>query len=573
MPKFINTLNISEVFSAHKVEYAIICSGSRSAPLTLSFVRNTKIKPIFIFDERSAAFIALGIAQRLNKPVVLICTSGTAAQNFAPAVTEAFYQQIPLLVLTADRPKEWIGQRDGQAIKQEQIFEPNIIKSYSIQIADNHDDNNWYLNRILNEAILKSTSSESGPVHINFGFREPFYPEKNKVGNSENVQIIKRFDTHKSINKNIWDDFVSLLIQYPKKLIVVGQMLPNNEFNTALNSFVNDNKLPIIADINSNFQFIDNAINYSDLIVSSENENQLSGLKPDLLITFGRELVSKNLKKFLRNYKPACHIHVQERDEIIDTFQTITHLAPVSPESFVNELVNRVNIASSKKYLELWKQKNSEQKLLLEEFIEQNKNSELGILHSIIQYIPEDSVLHTANSLSVRYLNLISSPTTLNYCNRGTSGIDGCTSTAIGSAIVSDEIVTLITGDVAFFYDSNAFWNDFVPKNLRIIIINNNGGAIFRSVEGAKQQPELETYFVGKNKRTAQLIAKEFDIDYHNYSNQIPDNEVLLAFFSKSKKAKIMEIQTENIQNQDFFVKLREYVGKHYPFTNSIATN
>lgn len=483
--------------------------------------------------------------------------------NFASAVAEAFFQEIPLLILTADRPKEWIGQMDGQAIYQENIFAKNICKSYSLQMGDLHPDNDWYINRVINEAIFKSKSNICSPVHINFGFREPFYPNPEDITNSKSEKIIIRYNSHKVINKDIWEDLVTLLLSYNKILIVVGQMQPNIKFKEQFEKFISESNIPVLADINSNIQYLSNSILHSDLIVNNIDNKRINELKPEILITFGNQIVSKNIKNYLKNNKPKIHIHIHENDEIIDTFQTVTHILNILLETFVLEIVNQVRIKGDKKYLETWKKKDKITKKAIEEYTEIEPNSEFSIIYNITNYVPKNSIIHTANSLSVRYLNMISSAYTLNYCNRGTSGIDGCTSTAIGSAMVSTEITTLITGDVAFFYDRNAFWHNYVPSNLRIIILNNQGGAIFGHVEGSKIQPELEEYFIGKNQLTAKNICNENNIIYINLLPNQLNKEVINKFYENSSKPKIMEITTNGSETSENMITLKKIIKKY----------
>ncbi len=504
--------------------------------------------------------MALGLSIQLQQPVVLICTSGTAALNFAPAVAEAFYQNVPLLVLTADRPKEWIGQNDGQAIEQENIFEKNVLKSYSIQVTDTHPDSDWHIQRIINEAIFISKKAISGPIHINFGFREPFYPKIDEIPNHE-VKIIKTLNTKVILCDNEINEIKSICQNNSKILIIIGQSNVSKKNIDLIQKFTSSNQIPVFADINSNFQSISTAILYNDIVVSNLSENEKESLKPDILITFGNQIVSKNIKLFIKTHNPKYHFHIQETNQIIDTFQSITHFIPVSISEFISNVDFKYNFENN--YLQEWKKRDKIGQTSIDDFYKIKPFSELGIVKKITEHIPTNSVFHTANSLSVRYLNILSCSKTFNYCNRGTSGIDGCTSTAVGAALATEAMVVLLTGDVAFFYDRNAFWHNYMPKNLRIILLNNSGGFIFKNVEGAKHQPELDSFFVGNHTSTALHLATEFKIDYRCIkANDIEDN-ILDSFFENSENSKILEIKTDGNEITEDFKVLKQIMQKN----------
>ncbi len=185
-------INIAEICARHGVKQAVICPGSRNAPIILAFARHPKIKTFVIPDERSAGFIALGMAQSSDNLVVIVCTSGTASANLYPAIMEAFYQQVSLLILTADRPPEWIDQQDGQTIRQQNIYQNQVLGSYQFPVSFDHEDAVWHAEKMVSEAIIKATGFSKGPIHINIPIREPFYPTaEEKFHYSEKLKIIK----------------------------------------------------------------------------------------------------------------------------------------------------------------------------------------------------------------------------------------------------------------------------------------------------------------------------------------------------------------------------------------------
>jgi 2-succinyl-5-enolpyruvyl-6-hydroxy-3-cyclohexene-1-carboxylate synthase len=551
---FLPTYNISKIVSEKGIKHAVICPGSRNAPITISFARNTDIKCYSITDERSAGFIALGMAQYLQKPVALICTSGTAALNFAPAIAEAYYQQIPLLVLTADRPPELIHQRDGQAINQTEVFRNYIKKSYQL-LSENSLEAENYLSRITNEAIEICNSAPKGPVHINVPIREPFYPKKKEgITFSENFRIISKFETQKTLSKAAWSELASLINQFDKKLIVAG--LNNPDLGNNLSTILNQLNIPVLADITSNINCKNNITNV-DVFLKESNTDKTKNLKPELLITFGREVLSKNIKNFIRKNKPQIHIHIEESESIADTYNSITHLIPLKPALFFAELINKTRILSSSEYLKLWQNNAIKADKLVDNFIKTAPYGEFKAISSILENIEEDAILHFANSMPVRYASLCNKKPYFIYSNRGTSGIDGSNSTAFGSALISEKPTYLFTGDVSFLYDRNAFWNNYLPKNLKIIISNNHGGGIFRIIDGPSVQPELDEFFETKQLFNAQYIAKEFGFEYYECKNEVEFNNELNSFLKPSEKPKIFEIFSDSKSNAAIFESFR----------------
>ncbi len=561
--------NIIEICFQKGVKHFIICPGSRSAPLTITLARNLKIKTIVIADERAAAYTALGMALQTKETIGLVCTSGTAVLNFAPAIAEAFFQEIPLLIFTADRPAEWIAQQDGQTLFQKDAYGKNIKASFEFPYDYNHKDSLWLGNRIINEAINLSQQFPKGPTHINFPFREPLYPAKDeKFILNKNVKIVNRFQSHSILSPAQWQQIFEIWEDAERKLIVVGQQDLDEDLSLILKHLQEDWEIPVVGDIISNIHHLNESIRHQDLFLINTDEILLNKLKPDLLITFGKSLISKNLKSFLRNYKPEFHFHIQPAGNVADTFQTLTHSIPTEPNYFFTTLYNDLDFIKyqssdeselNPEYHELWKTQDRRAFSILNEGLNESKFCEFKSIFKVIESIPGDSILHLSNSMPVRYANFLSINPNKKveiFANRGTSGIDGCTSTATGAAKMTDKIVTLITGDMAFFYDRNALWQSKIPNNLRIIILNNHGGGIFRMID-AGNQPELEEFFETKNLLTAANTANDFNLDYYFCKTEIELDNNLISFFSTSGKGKILEIETDVIINTEVYNKIK----------------
>lgn len=553
--------DIASICSAHGIKTAIISPGSRSAPLTLAFTRHPEIDCKVISDERSAAFIALGIAQQQKLPVVLICTSGSAALNYAPAITEAYYQEIPLLILTADRPPEWIDQYDGQTIKQNEIYGNHVKRSFTFPSEVVNEDVRWHCNRIINESILGATTIPYGPVHVNIPLREPFYPNKEESTTFNAVRIIKNNEIVRSIDADELQELHQEWERHTNKAIVIGQCPPSISLQNSVAEFSKVTNTPVIADVISN-QHGDGNIKFQDLFLNPKLEQNNHGLAPDLLITFGNSLISKNLKTFIRDKPPKAHWHISPSDRLNDALQNVTRLVKVRPEEFLKSFNPK---PASKEFNSVWKTQNDKTRAFVSMYIETCEFGELKAVAKCLDALPTDSQLHLANSMSVRYANILgvaASGEISVFANRGTSGIDGSNSTAVGAALAQDKIVTLITGDMAFFYDRNAFWHNYNLKNLRVIILNNHAGGIFRLIEGPASQPELEEYFETDQGLNAKNTASDFNFDYKLVDNEMDLDKQLSNFYDASENAKILEIESESALNASVFSKLKQKINK-----------
>ncbi len=543
---------LSEICSQFGIEHAVICPGSRSAPLVFAFNRNKNIKTYSIIDERSAAYMALGMAQQLQKPVALICTSGTAALNFYPAIAEAFYQKIPLIVLTADRPADLLNQQDGQMINQVNVFGSHVRGSLNFDYQ-NLATGNWHLatSNLLNNSIFPVM----GPVHFNVPLVEPLYENLEEEILIENLEkplnIFGDFD-----NKNIID----ALQQTQKRVIIIGQNLPDQDLLATLKELANKG-FAILADVVSN-QHESSVLKHFDFLISQANNETLRMLEPDFIISLGGPVLSKALKLWLKKQKPKYHFRIQQDETLVDTYNNVTEYIFGNNNEVIKSIVNAEFPGSTyAEYLGLIEQK-SEVKIA--EFIDQNNDdfNELTSVNYVLKNLPENSQLQIANSTSIRYVSYLGLPykNITAFCNRGTSGIDGCTSTAIGAAIMTNKIVTLITGDLAFFYDRNAFWNNFVPNNLRIILLNNHGGGIFNLIDGPNSQPELEKFFLTKHHLTAKNIADENELNYSICRNKDEFANALATFYNVSEHAKIIELSFDMDKSAAIFKSFKKIV-------------
>lgn len=535
--------NTSEVCYQYGVRHAVMSPGSRNAPLTLSFARNEKIKKWIIPDERSAGFIALGIAQEVNQPVVLCCTSGTAVLNYAPAVAEAYYRQIPLIVLSADRPPELIDQRDGQTIRQFEVLKNHC--KLSIQLSIISSEPSVYTER-LSDGIKYSISEPPGPVHINIPFREPFYPD---TSSSLTFSLAAK-KWKPPTRSNVENPMLPKLPKVSRILVIIGQHEPDSSLIELVNQLAAT--IPIVKSPLNNLQA---GIDVVDAFIDNQQE-----LVPELLITSGLSVLSKKLKLFLRRNNIKHHFHFDENGIYVDTYQSAPSLIHESIASYL-KAIQETDIEPT--YFNAWYTYQKQAIRGIDGFIAKSTYSEVKCAYSIFKSTPTDVVLHLSNSMPVRYADLFGHLINqLCRSNRGTSGIDGCTSTTVGNALVSDKINLLLTGDLAFLYDRNAFFHNYNVPNLRIIVLNNMGGGIFRLIEGPSSLPELETYFETRHHKTAEYICMENQIDYCKVNSEEDLADALNGFFDPSDSCKLIEVFTNPEVNQKEYKNLRNYINE-----------
>ncbi|MCU0400799.1 MAG: 2-succinyl-5-enolpyruvyl-6-hydroxy-3-cyclohexene-1-carboxylic-acid synthase [Algoriphagus sp.] len=549
-------LDLVAICAQKGIQNAILSPGSRCAPLTLAFARHPDIHSRTISDERSAAFIALGMAQQLGQPVVLVCTSGSAALNYFPAISEAFFQQIPLLILTADRPAEWIDQWDGQTIFQEEVYGKHVKKTYRFPDSFEQKDQVWHAGRIVNEAINLSKQFPAGPVHINIPLREPFYPTQGeRFEYPEKPREFTTVSSQSQLSEESLKHIKNRLQEVKRLMVVPGQQKPNLQLQTLLDQLAKNKNVVVVADTISNLQG-EQSISLHDHWLG--NESLHADLAPDLVISFGKSIISKSLKQFLRKQE-ISHWHIQPDGQAKDTYQQLTRVLACSPMGFFTWLTQNLPTQESG-FAGAWMSLEKKIQAALNGVFESVEFGEYSSLHTLLKKIPPFSKIHLANSMAVRYVNFLGKRNQEIICNRGTSGIDGSNSTAVGCTFTTKEPVTLITGDMAFFYDRNAFWHNYATPNLRIVILNNHAGGIFRLIDGPAMQPELEEFFETRQKLTASHLAAEFGFEYQLVKNQEELDKALSNFYNPSLKPKILEIESSSAKNAEILKLVKEKV-------------
>lgn len=536
-PKIPLAQSIIEIFIAKGIQNIIISPGSRNAPLTIGFSNNPYFNCYSIADERCAAFFALGIAQQTQKPTAVVCTSGSALLNYYPAFTEAFYNEIPLIVLSADRPIDKIDIGDGQTIRQENVFINHSL--YNANLSEKASiENDILINNAINESIVKK-----GPVHINAPFEEPLYETVERI--SVHSEIILPVYEDEIINDNL-EDFTSFWNHSKKKLILIGGLYPNEIEQKYLAVLGNDNSVVVLTEVTSNVHH-PNFITNIDNFITPFSDEDLLAFQPELLVTIGGMIVSKRIKAFLRKYKPLQHWHI-DKLRAYDTFGCLTKHFKVNPTFFFDSFFIKTKTLESS-YQSIALQIKNSRKEKHNDYLSKIPFSDLKAFELILSQLLKKSQLQISNSSPIRYAQLFDIDKSIEvFCNRGTSGIDGSTSTAIGASVANEKPTLLITGDVGFLYDSNALWNNYIPRNFKIILINNGGGGIFRILPGHKENQTFNTFFETSHCLTAEHLAKMYQFEYAIASDVTSLNKNLKILLD-SNKPMILEVFTPTKKN------------------------
>ena len=544
-PKIPLAQSIIEICLAKGITTIIISPGSRNAPLTIGFVNNPAFHCYSIADERSAAFFGLGIAQQTKQAVALVCTSGSALLNYYPAFAEAFYSQIPLIVISADRPQSKIDIGDGQTIRQENVFENHSLYNANLD-EDVSKENDAKINRAIDTSL-----NEKGPVHINSPFEEPLYETTSELSVEVLVNGFATFIPVPIIED--LSEYAEIWNSSTRKMILVGVNEPYAINDTTLAALGEDESVVVMTETTSNLHH-STFINNIDTIITPFTTKEYEDFCPDILVTFGGMIVSKRIKAFLRKYKPKHHWHIDTL-RAYDTFGSLTKHFNINPNSFFESFMPLVNVVKSDYF-----EKINAVKILREEkheiYLRKLPFSDFVVFEKVIKNLPKHCQLQISNSSAIRYAQLIDiDPSIEVYCNRGTSGIDGSTSTAIGAAVANKKQTVFITGDISFLYDSNALWNQYIPKNFKIILVNNGGGGIFRILPGHEESAVFNTFFETSHCFTAEHLAKMYGFEYSIASDEKSLSASLIAFYNQNDKPSILEVFTPTLENDKILLQ------------------
>ena len=460
-------LQLAALLKAHKIRKIVLCPGSRNAAIVHTLANIEDFTCYSVTDERSAGFFAIGLSLQGGGPAAICCTSGSALLNLHPAVSEAFYQQIPLIIISADRPAAWIGQMDGQTLPQPNVF-GNLVKM-SVNLPEvNIDEDEWYCNRLINEAILETNHHGKGPVHINVPLSEPIYRFTAKT--LPEARVITRYQ-----GLNVYDrdykELINKLNQANKRMIIVGQMNLIYQFDKKYVKPLCKNFVWLTEHL-GNQTTPGLAIKNFDVAVSAMDEVRQEQMTPELLITFGGHIVSKQMKKYLRNHPPKEHWHITPDGKVADLFGCLTTIIEMDPFEFLEKIAFLLE-GNPTNYPLMWE---NWCKTIPEPSL---PYSQISVTGDLLKALPAPCSLHLANSSTVRYAQLFTLAKGVEVCcNRGVNGIEGSLSSAIGYASASTQTNFILIGDLSFFIDMNALWMSHLRNNVRMLILPSSAAVL-----------------------------------------------------------------------------------------------
>ncbi len=539
-----------QAFLSYGLQTVVISPGSRNAPLIIEFSAYPQIEIFSIPDERSASFFALGLSVERQTPVALLCTSGSAVLNYYPAVAEAYNSSVPLLVISADRPFHLIGVGEGQTIYQQGVLERHTGLSVHLT-EDDIDRNNQVLNRAFGMLI-----GHSVPVHINMEFDEPLY----EISEDSTVLFVEKdlMQNAASQDASGMEEYLSLWAKAQRKLILVSGVTFDPAMQEVLEKFAKDDGVVVMTENTANVHG-ERFIECIDRVLTGMGDPQ--AYRPDLLITFGNTVISKKIKQFLRRYPPVYHWHI-DRWRAWNTYGVLTHSIQMEPLRFMRGLPKPDRTENGiSGYQKLWMELKEKQCKRHGEFIGDIPFSDLKVFDFIHQNTATGVRIEWANSTAVRYAQLFPwSSGYLMHANRGTSGIDGSVSTAVGRAYASDEPLLMVTGDISFLYDKNAFWHTYVPEKLKILLINNGGGGIFRFIPGPGSSGALEL-FETPHHYTAEHLAAHYGLKYLKAGDESGLRDAWQQLWESEQPA-VLEVFTPREKNAEVLKDYFSYLSK-----------
>ncbi len=540
-------LQLTALLRAHGVTKVVLCPGSRNAPLVHTLSTHPDFTCYAMTDERSAGFFAIGLALNGGQPAAVCCTSGSALLNLHPAVAEAYYQQVPLVVISADRPAAWIGQMDGQTVPQPDVFRTLVKKSVNLpEIRTDEDE--WYCNRLINEALLETRHRGKGPVHINVPVSEPLF--QFTASELPPVRVITRYQGLNVYDRN-YNDLIDRLNRHKRRMIIVGQMNLIYLFEKRYSKLLYKHFVWMTEHL-GNRTIPGPPIKNFDAALHALPDEKIEAMMPDLLITYGGHVVSKRLKNFLRQHPPKEHWHVSPDGEVVDLYGTLTTIIEMDPFEFLEKIAGLLDTAAPE-YPRTWE---TYSKTIPEP---QFAYSEMAAVGALVKRLPEHCVLHLANSSAVRYAQLYPLPDEVEICcNRGVNGIEGSLSSAVGYAACSEKINFVAVGDLSFFYDMNALWNGHIRPNLRILLLNNGGGGVFHTLPGLDMSGTSHKFITAVHKTSAKGWAEERGFLYLRAENGEQLEEAMQMFVRPEPAEKPVLLEVFTNKNKDARI-LKDY--------------
>lgn len=553
---------LTSLLVAHGVRHAVVCPGSRNAPIVHNLAECPDIRCFPVTDERSAGFFALGIAQTLRQPVVVCVTSGSAMLNVAPAVAEAFYQQLPLVVVTADRPEAWIDQLDGQTIRQVGALANIVGKEVALPSDIRTETERWHCNRMVNEALLATSFPKRGPVHINVPIDEPLF--EFNTPELPHQRVIRR---HVTQDDGIGEELTGWLFNAERPMVIVGQ------YNGRSQDDLDPEARYALSLLSQRVVLLSESL--CSLLTPTPVDEALAAMgadeafQPDVVVYLGGMLVSKRLRHFLRRLENARVVMVSPDGAVSDVSMHTTDVVAARDAGEVlldlgRQLAEgRYGLKGGnfpgKAFVDSWKCLFARVESVVEDYEPSfSQSAVVKYMEQQLEDLDMPVVAHYANSSAVRLANVYALHHV--FCNRGVNGIEGSLSTAVGCAAVNDAMVLCVVGDLSFFYDQNALWNHHLKGNLRIVLLNNAKGGIFHTLPGLEHSAEHDAMVCGAHQTNARGICAQCDVGYlHADNEQEMRMGVVTLLTRQSSRPMLLEVFTDPRLDA---AALKAYMGK-----------
>lgn len=556
--------DIAQLLAAYGVEDVVLCPGSRNAPLSLAVSRSEELNHRVVIDERSAAFVALGISVQTLRPVAIVVTSGSAFLDTAPAVAEAYYRQVPLIVVSADRPAHMIDQNDSQTIRQPGAL-GNVVKT-CVDLALDYGVESLRLknNRLLNDALQTAITGPKGPVHINLQLDVPLGNEV-EVGD-EHARKIDVVMPARELTTQAARAIGRELAPPRRVMILAGGLNPDKRLNRTIDRLAAIPNVAVVAEAQSNLHST-RLLTGIDRLLAYMGPERASGMLPDVLITIGGSVVSDRLKRWLRGAERMEHWQVDELSHAVDTYGHLSHRIEMAPETFMPQLASAMQPfgKSDNDYAETWRTIDRESRKASNAAIASLDWCGLKAFDAIVDIIPDKANLHVSNGMAIRYAQL-SRYAHLHRIdsNRGVSGIDGSTSTAIGASMAyAGGPTVLITGDMSAQYDLGALAIDDIPTQFRMIVLSNGGGAIFNWVKTTRSKPETKELYVGDVRLPLKELSKAYGFRYYRAENMDQLRDACASLFGPQRCPAILEVVTDAETDAEAMDKYIEQIKNH----------
>lgn len=562
---------LARLLAGYGVEQVVACPGTRNVPLIMAMSRQPGLTVTSVVDERSAAFVGLGMSLQSGRPVAVVCTSGSAILDMAPAIAECYYRGIPLIAVSADRPEWWVDQNDSQTIRQPGAIE-NIVK-LSVDIApDTHAsaDRLWQANRLINDALTTATAGLPGPVHINIQLDNPLDKEVDIDRESENAMVTRRICTMHPLPQLPYPSVKELATRLAGKrvLVLAGFAAPDPRVNKATARLSRLTNVAVMYEPYANLHNIPCGIGNPDTVLASLTPHQRLEMAPDIVITTGGSIVSAQIKNWLRDCPHTTHWALGlSRGTAVDTFRHLELRLEIEPGTFLLQLSSLLaaNPGKDTGYAALFHRVKDDALKKAAEFIAQSPWCDLTVTNKLIAALPHAFNLQVSNGMAARYTSLCAYGHLHRIdCNRGVSGIDGSTSTAIGSSLLYPHPTALLTGDMSAIYDISALTSvPLVDGRFRMAVLDNDGGDIFRFIKTTRAVPECHARLaIGSHTRWDEL-AKAMNMEYlHAFDDASLDKSIKVFVNPHNRKPVLLHIDTSGSSNaeilQSYYKSIRQ---------------